>query len=53
MAGVEFGGYCTCRRNCKGSKGVGKVYDPGTAIAVPVNTSRQRLAQSGRDYLKN
>lgn len=37
----------------KGSKGVGKVYDPGTAIAVPVNTSRQRLAQSGRVYLKN
>lgn len=34
----------------KGSKGVGKVYDPGTAIAVPVNTSRQRLAQSGRIY---
>ncbi|HOB15378.1 MAG TPA: hypothetical protein PKN09_14160, partial [Novosphingobium sp.] len=34
----------------KGSQGVGKVYDPGTAIAVPVNTSRQRLAQSGRVY---
>lgn len=34
----------------KGSKGVGKVYDPGTAIAVPVNTARQRLAQSGRVY---
>ena len=33
-----------------GSKAVGKVYDPGTAIAVPVNTSRQRLAQSGRVY---
>lgn len=36
----------------KGSKGKGKVYDPGTAIAVPVNTSRQRLAQSGRVYAK-
>ncbi|HCF25567.1 MULTISPECIES: hypothetical protein [unclassified Novosphingobium] len=36
----------------KGSTGAGKVYDPGTAIAVPVNTSRQRLAQSGRVYLK-
>lgn len=34
----------------KGSKGVGNVYDPGTAIAVPVNTARQRLAQSGRVY---
>lgn len=33
-----------------GSKGVGKVYDPATAIAVPVNTSRQRLAQSARVY---
>ena len=33
-----------------GSKAVGKVYDPGTAIAVPVNTSRQRLAQSARVY---
>lgn len=34
------------------SQGVGKVYDPGTAIAVPVNTARQRLAQSGRVYAK-
>lgn len=34
----------------KGGKGKGKVYDPGTAIAVPVNTSRQRLAQSARVY---
>lgn len=33
-----------------GSKAVGTIYDPGTAIAVPVNTSRQRLAQSGRVY---
>lgn len=37
----------------KGSKAKGKVYDPATAIAVPANTSRQRLAQSGRVYLKN
>ena len=35
-----------------GSKAVGKVYDPGTAVAVPVNTSRQRLAQSGRIYAR-
>ena len=35
-----------------GSKGVGKVYDPGSSVAVPVNTSRQRLAQSGRTYGK-
>jgi hypothetical protein len=33
-----------------GSAGVGKTYDPGTTIAVPGNTSRQRLAQSGRVY---
>jgi hypothetical protein len=32
------------------SKAIGKVYDPGTAIAVPANTARQRLAQSGRVY---
>ncbi len=36
----------------KGSKAKGKVYDPATAIAVPANTSRQRLAQSGRVYAK-
>lgn len=36
----------------QGSAGAGKTYDPGTAIAVPVNTSRQRLAQSGRVYAK-
>ena len=35
-----------------GSKGVGKAYDPGSSVAVPVNTSRQRLAQSGRTYGK-
>ena len=33
-----------------GSAGAGKTYDPGTQIAVPGNTSRQRLAQSGRAY---
>ena len=31
-----------------GSGGVGKTYDPATHVAVPGNTSRQRLAQSGR-----
>ncbi|MCC6924534.1 hypothetical protein [Novosphingobium sp.] len=36
----------------QGSAGVGKVYDPGSSIAVPVNTARQRLAQSGRVYAK-
>ena len=33
-----------------GSKAMGKAYDPGSSIAVPANTSRQRLAQSGRVY---
>jgi hypothetical protein len=32
----------------QGSPGVGKEYDPATHIAVPGNTSRQRLIQSGR-----
>ena len=36
----------------QGSAGVGKTYDPGSSIAVPVNTARQRLAQSGRVYAK-
>lgn len=35
-----------------GSKAIGKAYDPGSSIAVPANTSRQRLAQSGRVYAK-
>ena len=35
-----------------GSKGIGKTYDPGSSIAVPVNTARQRLAQSGRVYMR-
>ena len=30
--------------------GVGKEYDPATHIAVPGNTARQRLIQSGRPY---
>ena len=33
-----------------GSTAVGKVYDPAQHIAVPGNTARQRLAQSGRVY---
>ncbi|MFM6853154.1 MAG: hypothetical protein ACKOUM_03640 [Sphingopyxis sp.] len=33
-----------------GSTAIGKTYDPGQHIAVPGNTSRQRLAQSGREY---
>lgn len=32
----------------QGSPSVGKEYDPATHIAVPGNTSRQRLIQSGR-----
>lgn len=32
------------------SAAVGRTYDPATHIAVPGNTSRQRLAQSGRVY---
>jgi hypothetical protein len=34
----------------QGSPAVGKEYDPATHIAVPGNTSRQRLIQSGRPY---
>jgi hypothetical protein len=34
-----------------GSAGIGKDYDPATHIAVPGNTARQRLAQSGRIYV--
>lgn len=34
----------------EGSPGIGKEYDPATHIAVPGNTSRQRLIQSGRAY---
>ncbi|WP_260600177.1 hypothetical protein [Sphingomonas endolithica] len=36
-----------------GSPGIGKEYDPATHIAVPGNTSRQRLIQSGRSYAMN
>jgi hypothetical protein len=32
----------------QGSPAVGKEFDPATHIAVPGNTSRQRLIQSGR-----
>ncbi|HEX8474965.1 MAG TPA: hypothetical protein VF666_13120 [Pyrinomonadaceae bacterium] len=34
----------------EGSKAVGKEYDPSTHIAVPGNTARQRLIQSGRAH---
>ncbi len=33
-----------------GDAGNGKAYDPGVTVAVPGNTARQRLAQSGRVY---
>lgn len=33
-----------------GSAAVGKIYDPAVCVAVPGNTARQRLAQSGREY---
>jgi hypothetical protein len=34
----------------QGSPAVGKEYDPATHIAVPGNTARQRLIQSGRSH---
>lgn len=34
----------------EGSSAIGKEYDPATHIAVPGNTARQRLIQSGRAY---
>ena len=34
-----------------GSAGVGKTFDPSVQVAVPGNTSRQRLAQSGRELV--
>jgi hypothetical protein len=34
----------------QGSPAIGKEYDPATHIAVPGNTARQRLIQSGRQY---
>jgi len=37
----------------QGSPAVGKEYDPATHIAVPGNTARQRLIQSGRPYREN
>jgi hypothetical protein len=36
----------------KPSAAVGKSYEPWAAIAVPGNTSRQRLAQSARSYAR-
>jgi hypothetical protein len=36
-----------------GSNAVGRTYNPATHIAVPGNTSRQRLAQSARVYGEN
>jgi len=44
-------GYTTTRVEIwvpQGSPAVGKEYDPATHIAVPGNTARQRLIQSGR-----
>jgi len=44
-------GYSTTRVEIyvpQGSAAVGREYDPATHIAVPGNTSRQRLIQSGR-----
>lgn len=35
----------------EGSTAIGKEYDPATHIAVPGNTARQRLIQSGRAFL--
>lgn len=37
----------------QGSQAVGKEYDPASHIAVPGNTARQRLIQSGRPYQEN
>jgi len=37
----------------QGSPAVGKEYDPATHIAMPGNTARQRLIQSGRPYQEN
>jgi hypothetical protein len=34
----------------QGSPAVGKEYDPSTTIAMPGNTARQRLVQSGREH---
>lgn len=36
----------------QGSSAIGKEYDPAAHIAVPGNTSRQRLIQSGREKKK-
>lgn len=34
----------------EGAPGIGAEFDPATHVAVPGNTSRQRLIQSGRSY---
>jgi len=34
----------------EGSAGIGREFDPAVQVAVPGNTSRQRLAQSGRAH---
>jgi hypothetical protein len=49
-------GYTTTRVEIwvpQGSPAVGKEYDPATHIAVPGNTARQRLIQSGRQQQQN
>jgi hypothetical protein len=33
----------------EGSKAIGKEFDPAVQVAVPVNTARQRLLQTGRE----
>jgi hypothetical protein len=48
-------GYSTTRVEIwvpQGSPAVGKEFDPATHIAVPGNTARQRLIQSGRSHDK-
>jgi hypothetical protein len=37
----------------EGSAAVGKEFDPATHVAVPGNTARQRLAQSGREHRRS
>ncbi|HEY0101578.1 MAG TPA: hypothetical protein VGB76_21810 [Pyrinomonadaceae bacterium] len=47
------GGYSSTRVEIwvpQGSPAVGKEYDPATHVAVPGNTARQRLIQSGRAH---
>jgi hypothetical protein len=37
----------------EGSSAVGKEFDPSTTVAVPGNTARQRLLQSGREKVQH